>query len=541
MKRAPTTPTGPQNAATCARCGGPMPPFAGMGRPRRHCERCRKPRTVTRTVTPVAVTLTVTPGSGPFTVEHFRAWASELELDNGEMWVLEDFQAAFIAEVFTGVPEAWLIIPEGNGKTTLMAGLALYHSEFKRTASVKVAASATDQAQILFGQAEGMVDRSDRLTKMFRCLPGYRRIECAEMNSVIQVLSADDKTGDGVIPTLCILDELHRHRDLRLYRTWRGKLGKRKGQIVAISTAGEPGSEFENARESIRQQSVVVERGETFLRAVSTHLVLHEYAVPEDGDVTDMALVKRANPFSGVTVEALTEKFETPTQSMPHWRRFVCNLPTRSDMAAITEFEWAAAKTTEKIPRGEPVWVGLDVAWKLDTTAIVPLWWRGEEDRILGPATVLTPPRDGNSLDYKLIEQAFRDIHARNPIHTVVMDPTKAEQLGGWLEDTFECRIVERGATNPAAQADYASFMEALRLGWLRHQGDEDLTTHALNAVAQLLPGGGARFARPVMSRRAASLQDQRVIDALIAAAMVHSVATVEEMAGERMPLVAFI
>ena len=38
-----------------------------------------------------------------------------------------------------------------------------------------------------------------------------------------------------------------------LYRDWQGKLGKRDGQIVTISTAGEPGSEFEQARDTIRQ------------------------------------------------------------------------------------------------------------------------------------------------------------------------------------------------------------------------------------------------------------------------------------------------
>ena len=53
---------------------------------------------------------------------------------------------------------------------------------------------------------------------------------------------------------LAFIDELHRHRDLSLQRTWVGKIGKVKGaQVVVISTAGEPGGEFELARERIRQ------------------------------------------------------------------------------------------------------------------------------------------------------------------------------------------------------------------------------------------------------------------------------------------------
>ena len=99
----------------------------------------------------------------PFTLSHFRDWASDLILDTGESWHLEDFQEQFADDVFSGVPECWLIVPEGNGKTTLVAGLALYHTEFKPAAQVPVAASSREQAEILYRQAEGFVLRSPRL------------------------------------------------------------------------------------------------------------------------------------------------------------------------------------------------------------------------------------------------------------------------------------------------------------------------------------------------------------------------------------------
>src|SRR5450631_989396 len=527
---------------SCVRCGGELPaPAGGRGRPRTTCFSCAPSRSKSDRFTPETPPLRAISGSGPFTVEHFREWTSHLVLDDGEPWALESFQADFVRDLFSGVPECWLVIPEGNGKTTLVAGLALYHCLHRESAYVPVAASAAEQATILYRQAEGLVFRSPAIRGQFRCLEGFRRINCEATNSRIQILSSDDKTGDGVIPTLCVLDELHRHRDLRLYRTWRGKLAKRKGQIVAISTAGEPGAEFEETREAIRNQAETVDRQETFLRATSKHLILHEWSVPEDGDVEDIALVKQANPFSGITEEMLAEKLGSPTMTLPHWRRFVCNLPTRSDMAAIQESEWAAAETEELIPIGAPVWVGLDVAWKWDTTAIVPLWWKGMHERILGPAKVLTPPRDGNSLDHHLIEAAFLEMHRRNPIHTVVMDIYRAEQLKTWLEDTLGCTVVERGQTNTFAATDYERFMEALRTGWLKHTGDPELGKHALNAVARLLPLGGARFERPAAGRGNNALQDQRVIDALIAAAMVHTVAVAEASVEERVPMMAFI
>ena len=458
----------------------------------------------------------------PFTLPHFRAWAKALTLDNGKPWIVEPFQADFLRDVFAGIPEVWLVVPEGNAKTTLIAGLALYHIEFTESANVPVAASSRDQAEVLYRQAEGFVQRGELAA--FRCQEGYRRIRHDATHSRIQVMAADDRTGDGIIPSLALLDELHRHRDLGLYRTWRGKLEKRGGQIVAISTAGEPGSEFEATRERIRQQATQITRTGSHVRAASDRLVLHEWAVPEGGDVEDMALVKTANPLKAITVPILAAKFASPTMTLAHWRRFVCNLPTRSDSAAITESEWFGAATDDVIPDGTPVWLGLDVAWKWDTTSLVPLWMRDPTYRLLGPATILTPPRDGNSLDPYLVERAVITIHERTPVATVVMDTSRAEQLASWLATEIGATVIDRAQSNAWAALDFDRFMEALRNGWLRHSGDPGLTQHALAAIARILPYGDARFDRPNQSRSGQD-QERRVIDALTAAAMVHSAA----------------
>jgi phage terminase large subunit-like protein len=210
---------------------------------------------------------------------------------------------------------------------------------------------------------------------------------------------------------------------------------------------------------------------------------------------------------------------------MDHWLRFVCNRPTRTSRAAVAEAEWAGAESKTRIPDGQSIWLGLDVAWKHDTTAAVPLWWRDQKFRLLGPASVFVPPRDGTSLDPALIEAGLLKIHERNPVHTVVMDMTRAEQLGRWIGETLGATVIDRAQTIPLAIEDYERFMEALREGWLKHQGDPALTTHVLNAVARMLPSGGAMFER-TSSSRSAGAQDRRVIDALIAAAMVHAEAS---------------
>jgi phage terminase large subunit-like protein len=491
----------------------------------------------------------------PFTLPHFRHWALQLILDTGAPWKLEPFQEAIVRDVFIGRPENWVILPEGNAKTTLAAGLALYHCEFRPGAAVPIAASSREQAEIMYRQAEGFVIRSAYLhervhsdlqlvkgktkteVSRFTCLEGYRRINHVG-GGRIQVFAADDRTGDGIIPTFALIDELHRHRDMRLYRTWAGKLEKRKGQLLTISTAGEPGSEFEQARERIRQDAAAaLTRKGCFVRAVTPSLVLHEWAVPENGDVEDLKLVKRANPLKAITLAGLQAKLLAPTMTLQHWRRFVCNLPTRSDAAAITEAEWEAARTKDTIPEGEPIWLGLDVAWKWDTTAMVPLWMRDHEHRLFGPASILVPPRDGQSLDPDLVEKALTEINARNPIHTVVMDPSRAEQLAEWISRTFGSTVISRNQSPALAVVDFEKFMEALRSGWLKHSGDAGLTQHALNAIARVDRFGAARFDRSSPTRYGGPEQERRVIDALTAAAMVNAQASFQPEP-EREPMV---
>ena len=158
-------------------------------------------------------------------------------LDNGAYWSLEDFQAEIVADVFAGYPEVWIVIPEGNAKTTLMSGVAVYHTDFTPSANCLVAAASRDQAGILFSQAAGLIHRSPGFERRFRVFEGYRRIVSHRSQGRIQVMAADDRTGDGAIPSLGIVDEPHRLRKLDLYRTWRGKLDKRGGQLPVSPAA----------------------------------------------------------------------------------------------------------------------------------------------------------------------------------------------------------------------------------------------------------------------------------------------------------------
>jgi phage terminase large subunit-like protein len=453
-------------------------------------------------------------------------------LDTGALWPVQDFQLEVVEDILAGEPEVWMVLPEGNAKTTLLGGVALYHADYTPSAEVVLGASSRDQCEWLHRQAAGFVERTPGLNKRFRVYDGYRRIKALRTGGRIQVFAADERTGDGVIFTLALLDELHRHRDLRLYRTWRGKTRKRGGQVAAISTAGEPDSEFEQIRARVRQEAADIRRNGAHTRAAGAGMVLHDYSVPADGDVEDMEQVKAANPLSTITAETLAEDFGSPTMSRTHWRRMKCNQAVRGIETAIDEAEWdRAGENYPGIPAGEHIWVGYDAGWKWDCTAFVPYLWRSREERVLGVPTILTPPRDGTSLDTKVVKQAFRDIYERNPVDVVVMDESRAEDIAAWLKDEFpEMRVVPYGQGDSMKALAAERFLEALREDWLRQPRDAEFTRHVMNAIARLLKDGRTRFDRKSSSRNK-SQQDERVWDALDAATMVNASAAGEFLA----------
>lgn len=483
--------------------------------------------------------------NGTDLIDHFATYASHIMLDTGEYWYLEDFQVEVVRPILYGVKEVWTIIPEGNAKTTLMAGLALYFCDYSPNPWIPVGASSRDQAEILAQQAYQMIRSSPGMLSRFRIYEGYRRIMPIREGHPgpgvrgIKVYAADVATGDGVIPyPLAICDEGHRHPDMRLYRLWKGKLAKRRGQIAMISTAGEPGTEFEEMRDRIREMAKKRTLKKAHLRSEGSLLVMNEWQVQNPEDVTNMKKVKEANPLSSITAQQLQEDYNSPTVDLGDWKRLKCNIPARTQAAAISEVEWQQAYVNVDTPETSHIDVGVDVAWKHDTFAIVPMWNNVEDGyRLLDKPEILIPPRDGSTLHPDEVKLAFERIMETWVVDAAVMDMERAEDIAAWLEDECGITVVDREQGNAAAAEDYEAFMEGLRNGTLKHNGSYILRAHVMNAISRALPSNKRRFDRPSQSR-ARRKQDLRVIDGLTAAAMVNRY--VNEFAGETEPLVAW-
>jgi phage terminase large subunit-like protein len=482
----------------------------------------------------------------PFTLEHFERYASNIVLDTGDYWQLEDFQATIVEPLFQGVRENWAVVPEGNAKTTLIAGVALYFADYQPMPWIPIGASSRGQAEIVAKQAYSMIRQSPYMLKRFRIYEGYRKIvpiradHPAKGAHGVEVYAADVTTGDGVIPTLALIDEGHRLPGMGLYRLWKGKLRKRQGQIMLTSTAGEPGSEFEEMRDAIKDAATEREVHTSAHTTFMGHgVVLNEWMVRRSEDATNPKKVKEANPLEQITEEDLAEDLDSPTVDLGDWKRLKCNIPARSQNAAISDQEYDDSQVQHSIPEGAHIDLGCDVAWKHDTFAITPCWQSGQtvevkvktkdgfkkikkRRRLLGDPEILTPPRDGSTLHPDFVKDAFdRFLNSYN-VETVVMDMERAEDIASWLEDERGVKVIDWSQGNAQAARDYEAFMRGLRDGTLKHTDHAGLRAHAMHAVARALPGDKRRFDRPSQSR-AKKKQDERVIDALTAAAMVNS------------------
>lgn len=465
----------------------------------------------------------------PLTVaEYVEACEKLITLDNGQPLILEDFQRDIVADLLSGVRELHIRIPEENGKTTLLAAIALIHLLSTPDPRVSIGARNKDQAKLLFNQALKMVQGCAPLEGRLEIRDGTNEIRIRGMKggAGLRVIPADELTAHGGINTLVVLDEVHALPSIGLYRTLAGKIGKRDGQIVTISTAGEPDSEYEQLWADILSSAHTVGRcGPRCTRAEGPHHVAWGWALDPEDDPEDLALVKLANPASWITEETLTEKRALPSWELKHWLTVVCDRPTRDFVLRfLAEGDWDAADISDvcpEIPEGVPILVGADWGWTDDATAYCPAWF-DDGYLLLGKLEVVNPPRNGTDLTPQEAIRRLKELAARNPIAVIAHDESAGgggKVMAGLLAEAFpNAEIV--GVTSTDADSAPGYFNEQLRAGKLKHTGDPDLKRHLMNAVRVPVKDDTERFriARPKSSRHSPHQRLIREIDGAVAA-----------------------
>jgi phage terminase large subunit-like protein len=167
----------------------------------------------------------------------FEAFCEHIGLD------LEPFQKRIAKAAAGPERECVVLLPRGQGKTTLLAAIALHHLLTVEGAKVYCAASSREQARILYEAAARFARELDHSNIVIRHLelrycenPGEPNVFSRHM----RVLAADAPRLHGLQPTLMICDELHAHPTDDVYIALSTALIKNPGsKLITISTAGQ--------------------------------------------------------------------------------------------------------------------------------------------------------------------------------------------------------------------------------------------------------------------------------------------------------------
>ena len=426
-------------------------------------------------------------------LDAFARFCAALTLDSGAPMRLERFQREMLREHFDGAIETLILLPKKNGKSTLLAALALFHLITTPDAECVIGAASRDQATILYDQAAGFVRRSPGLAERVHVKRGYREIQSRRDAGRVRVLAADVDTADGVIPTLALVDELHRHKSAGLYGVFRDGLGPRAGRMVTISVAGD--SETSPLG---RMRAAAYALPDT--RWDGRHLIardaqrtyaLHEWALERDDDVDDMRLVKTVNPASWQTLELLAQRHDSPSMLPWQWARFACGLWMASELWWITAEQWSGRRSDERIAPGDRISLGFDGSRSGDATALVACRLH---DALLMPLAVWEAP-EGAHGDWQVhsgeVDAAIARTFELYDVARGYFDPPLWQsEIEAWQRD-YGHPAVTPWATNSSRMIHAVERFRTDLVGdGLSHTGDAVLNAHVMNVRTREVRGG---------------------------------------------------
>lgn len=296
----------------------------------------------------------------------------------------EPFQQRIVKALRGPERELLVLLPRGNGKTTLLAAVALHHLLTEDRPAVYCGAASAAQARILFDVAA-----------RFAAAPAFavwlevraNEIRRADGGGHLRVIPANGPRTHGLTPSLAICDELHAHRDDALYLSLRTAMAKRPdARMVTITTAGEVGDTPLGRLRNRALAAPSVRRRGPVLEASGAGLRLLEWSLPDDGDPDDLDQAVRVNPASWITRELLADQ----QRGLPGgaWRSYHLNRFAEPESHWLPEGAWqAAVGEPELLPR-ERVYLGADIGGAESSTALaavserghVAVWiWEGDE------------------------------------------------------------------------------------------------------------------------------------------------------------------
>lgn len=479
----------------------------------------------------------------------------------GQPIILENWQKAVLGCIFgwknkdgsRRYREVFLYIPRKNGKTILIAGIAVMMLVCGSEGGQEIysAAAEKEQAKIAHSMAKGMVEKDPDINSRVTIYKDY--IETNTGNHIYRALSAEAYSKHGFNASCILIDELHAHPNGDLVEVLVSSTGARAQPLTFYATTAD------YDRPSVCNEKL------TYAKSVRDG----EFSAPEFLPVLFMAETsddweseetwRKANPNLGVSVpiEFFRAEYMKAKRILTHqntFRRLYLNQQTQQVNRWIdlgdwdkcsglkdgeTPLEWRYRILGEAA--GLPCHAGLDLGAVSDLTAltllfdgeslgypdsvvVVPFAWcpgdsidaKTEKNQALYwsfSEQGLMDTTPGNVADYRYIRMAINDLGEQYRIQSIMADRLfQGAQLCIELaDDGFD--VVEFGQGFLSMAAPSKEFEERVKAGRIIHGGNPLLRWQAGNVNVKEDPSGNMKPVKP-------SKNSEQKIDNIVCAIM---------------------
>jgi phage terminase large subunit-like protein len=397
----------------------------------------------------------------------------------GDPLRLLDWEKDWIEAVMAdGVNAAGLSIPRGAGKSTLLAAVAaagLYLPNPTGSPTVAVVAFTIGQVKrACFNQTLSMVlhepELADRANVSYGS--GNERIVIPPTEGSLEPISKDVSGLVGLDVTLAVVDEWAELSPSVYYTV----LSSRKWDGALVIGAGSPGFVEDSALNAIRARLASGEDLPGYL--------YREYSGEPGADIHDEANWYSCNPSLSAGFPTLAHlRSNAGLLSEAEFRvrhlgeHGVINPDCWLDSAA----DWDSLADPYDFAPDEPTWLGLDVGFRRDATALIGVQKRPDDRYHVRVLRIWTPPA-GQSHDPSITAQAIRDACADYQVKQVSYDPHGFRIYDQDLLDEGVPMVKVEQAARGVMPAVIAITYDLIRRKQLSHDGDRTLRAHVLGA-----------------------------------------------------------
>jgi phage terminase large subunit-like protein len=393
-----------------------------------------------------------------------------------------------------------------SAKSTIAAGLALYHllHEDEPGASVVCGATTGAQARVVFGIAQRMVRRAPWLRDA-GLQAWAHAITHDAIGGSMRPVNAKAQSLDGLNPSCIVLDESHA-QTFELHDVLKSSQGARRNPLLLCPTTA--GHDLLSVGYALRTTTTKILQG----IYAADHVFGVLYGADEGDGWRDARTWQKANPSLGTTPTIeWVRTYATDAEQTPglqaEFRTKVCCEWLQSGSAWLDMGAWdRCADPSLRLDdfAGARCWIGADLAALDDLAAVALVFARGDllyafvrcylpADVVAERARAVPAYRewadagrlvltDGNMIDFARIERDIRADCRRFKVADIVFDQYGSIQIAGNLSNSgLPARIEPKNASTFTAPA--RELETRVKHARLRHDGDSLLKWAASNVV----------------------------------------------------------